>query len=352
MKIAITGKPFVGKSTIFRAITRATEDNHLIGKPNIGIVKVPDERLEFLSQTFQPKKTTNAELAFADFVGFENLGSALEKNLSVLNQLRTAEALAIVYKLFDVDQKNSPESAIEEWESELLLVDLQVVENRLDNIKRSSKGKKSLPNDKEKDLLLVCKDCIESGKPLRLLALNESEKKLLRDLQMLSIKPVIRVFNIPESLLDKPKEEWPQILQTQPTSSMAVTSICGEIDLEISQLDEMDKKDFMKEMAIEELGSNKLIRTTYNLLGLISFFTVGKDEVKAWTIRKNTKAVKAARVIHSDIEKGFIRAELISYKDFKNCGSMSEGKNKGMVRLEGKNYIVQDGDIINFRFNV
>lgn len=352
MKIAITGKPFVGKTTIFKAITGVSEDLHLIDKPNVGTVKVPDPRLDFLSEVFQPKKTTYAEIVFADFVGFENVSNSMEKYGAAINQLKTTDAMAIVCKLFDQDKNFSPSSDIENWQSELLLADLQIIENRLERINKLSKGKKNPLNENEKKLLFVCKDCIESGKPLRSLELGEDEKKLLRGFQMLSIKPVIAIYNIPETSLGKAQNNIYQSPQLKACPDMTVTTICGEMELEIFQLEKNDRKEFMKEMDIDEPGLNKLIRTAYDQLGLISFFTVGKDEVKAWTIRKNTAAVMAAGAIHSDIEKGFIRAQIISFKDFKSCGSLSEGKNKGLVKLEGKNYIVQDGDIIEFRFNV
>ena len=352
MKIAVTGKPFVGKTTIFRALTQASEDHHAIDKPNIRTVKVPDRRIDYLSEVFQPKKTTYAELIFTDFAGFEKTATSLEKQPETLNQLKTADALSVVCKLFDQNPDFSPAEDIEDWESELLLADLQTIENRLERINKSSKGKKLPLHEEEKKLLLECKDFIESGKPLRALKLAVTEKKLLSGFQMISIKPVIVIYNIPESLLSKSENELPRISKLQACPNMAVTSICGEMELEISQLDEKDKKEFMKEMGIEEPGLNKFIRASYDLLGLISFFTVGKDEVKAWTIRKNTEALKAAGKIHSDIERGFIRAEIISYEDFKSCGSMSEGKKRGLVRLEGKKYVIQDGDVINFRFNV
>ena len=352
MKIAVTGKPFVGKTTIFRALTRAAEDHHAIDKPNIGTVKVPDRRINYLSEVFQPKKTTYAELIFTDIAGFEKTATSLEKQPEMLNQLKTAEALSVVCKLFDQDANFSTVQDIEEWESELLLSDLQTIENRLERIYKSSKGKKLRLHEEEKKLLLTCKETIESGTPLRALKLTGTEKKLLSGFQMLSIKPVIVIYNIADNWLGKSESELPNISKLQAYPNMAVTSICGEVELEIAQLDESERIEFMKGMDIEEPGLNKFIQASYGLLGLISFFTVGKDEVKAWTVKKNTEALNAAGEIHSDIERGFIRAEIISYEDFKNCGSMSEGKKKGLVRLEGKKYVIQDGDIINFRFNV
>lgn len=352
MKIAITGKPFVGKTTVFKASTGASQDHHAIDRPNIGTVKVPDQRIDFLSRIFQPKKTTYAELIFSDFPGFEKMGSSVIKHPDTLNQLKTADALAMVCKLFNQEESFSPEKDIEEWESELLLTDLQVIENRLDRISKTAKGKKASLNEEEKKLFLLCKNYIESGKPLRSIELSEAEKRKLSGFQMLSFKPVIVIYNIPEDWLSKSENELPYFLQLKTRPNMTAAAICGEVEMEISQLDESDRQEFMKEMAIKEPGLNKLIRASYDLLGFISFFTIGKDEVKAWTIEKNTEALKAASIIHSDIERGFIRAEVISFKDFKNSGSMSEAKKKGLVRLEGKNYVVQDGDIINFRFNV
>ncbi|MEE9165381.1 MAG: DUF933 domain-containing protein [Nitrospinota bacterium] len=352
MKIVVTGKPFVGKTTIFRALTRAAEDHHAINKPNIGTVKVPDRRIDYLSRVFLPKKTTYAELIFTDFAGFEKTAASLEKQPETLNQLKTADALAVVCKLFDQGVDFSPVKGMEEWGSELLLADLQTIENRLGRINKSSKGKKLPLHEEEKKLLLTCKDTIESGAPLRALELTGTEKKLLSGFQMLSIKPVIVIYNIPDSWLGKSESELPHISKLQACPNMAVTSICGEIELEISQLDESDRKEFMEEMGIVEPALNKLIKASYDLLRLISFFTVNKNELKAWTIKKNTDALKAAGAIHSDMERGFIKAEVISFEDFKSCGSLSEGKKRGLVRLEGKKYVVQDGDIINFRFNV
>lgn len=352
MKIAVTGKPFVGKTTVFKALTKATEDLHSSNKPNIGTVKVPDKRIDYLTEIFQPKKITCTELIFTDLAGFEKTGSSIEKQPDIINHLKNSDALAVVCKLFDQEEGFSPQNDVEDWESELLLTDLQTIENRLEKIEKSAKGKKQAINEDEKKLLLTCKETVESGKALRTLELSETDLKLLSGFQMLSLKPLIVVYNIPESLLGKPESELPHFKEFNAQPNTAVTTICGEIELEISQLDENDRDEFMKEMDIEEPGLNKFIRASYGLLGLISFLTVGKDEVRAWTIRKNTEALKAAGAIHSDIERGFIRAEIISYDDFKSCGSMNEGKSRGLVRLEGKSYIVQDGDIINFRFNV
>ena len=250
MKIAVTGKSFVGKTTIFRALTQAAEDHHLIDKPNIGTVKVPDRRIDYLSEVFQPKKTTFAELIFTDFAGFEKTTTSLEKQPETLNQLKTAEDLAGVCKLFEQDADFSPVKDIEEWEAEMLFADLQNIEYRRERSKKSLKGKKALLNEGKKKMHLTCKDAIESEVPLRALELTGTEKKLLSGFQMLSIKPVIVIYNIPDSWLGKSESDLPHISKLQACPNMAVTSIFGEVELEIAQLDERDRIGFMKEMGI------------------------------------------------------------------------------------------------------
>jgi GTP-binding protein YchF len=290
------------------------------------------------------------------------MGSARDdKTVRILNHIRDVDALIQVVRSFKDDNvphvkdKIDPVSDAQNFELELILRDLELVENRLERIENSLKkiaDKK--PLYEEKDVLLKCKQTLEDEHPLRQLELNEDENKLLRNYQFLSMCPEIVVLNVGEDDIksDETKNTLDALLQFYKGKNTKAVCVCAKIEEEIAQLAEDEAAMFLEDLQIDEPALNKLIHLSYDLLGLMPFFTVGKDEVRAWTIRQNTPALKAAGKVHSDIERGFIRAEVVSYDDLISAGDMVKAKEKGHVRLEGKSYIVKDGDIINFRFNV
>jgi GTP-binding protein YchF len=365
MKIGIAGYTNTGKTTIFNALTKGevqtTAYSDTSTLPHVGVVKVPDGRIDTLSKMYEPKKTIYADVEYIDIVGIA-MGSARdEKTVRILNHIKDVDALIQIVRSFKNDNvphvkdKIDPVSDASNFELELILRDLELVENRLDRIELSLKktaDKKPLYD--EKDVLLKCKETLEDEHPLRQLELNEDEKKLIKNYQFLSMCPEIVVLNVGEDDIksEETKSTMDALEHFYKGKNTKVACICAKIEEEIAQLDKDEAAMFLEDLQIDEPALNKLIHLSYDLLGLIPFFTVGKDEVRAWTVRQNTTALKAAGKIHSDIERGFIRAEVISYDDFIGAGDMVKAKEKGTLRLEGKGYIVKDGDIINFRFNV
>lgn len=353
MKIGITGLPYVGKTTIFNAVTGANAFPSSRDRPNISVIKVPDIRIDNLADIFKPKKTVYADLTFIDTAGLaaSDKNRCSEENIAI-QSVKQSDAIAAVIPLFE-GADMQPKKDIDNIEAEFILSDLSSIENRLARIEKQSRGLKDRINKEEYNLLIKCMDSLEHEKPLRTLPFTESEIKLIRSFQFLSLKPVLYILNISEDKLGKDQEaateEFEKYIKLPYTTCI---SICGKVEFEISQLSKEDAQEFLSEMGVAESSLSKVIRISYDILKLISFFTVGKDEVKAWTIKRGTTASSAAGVIHSDIERGFIRAEVVGYNNFIQCGSLSEAKRKSALRLEGKNYIVKDGDIINFRFNV
>lgn len=359
MKVAVIGLSNSGKTTLFNALTGQNIETTLYatssGEPNRGVVKVPDARIDRLSEIFKPKKTTYATIEYIDYVGMTK--GDTEQNKKVFDLIKDADAVVQVVRSFEDDAVVHPLAAIdpardiETLELELIFGDLDLVEKRLDRMEQGAKrGKK--PNEAEKRLLLKCKEHLEKETPLRDVQFTEEEKIAMRPLQFLSTKPEIVVLNVGENDINSERTESLRSDIQSRFPSLSVLSLCGKIEMEIAQLSADEKDPFLQELGIDEPASNKLIHSCYAILGLISFITAGEDEVKAWTISRNTPALYAAGKIHSDIERGFIRAEVISYEDFISSGNMQTAKEKGLMRLEGKTYEVKDGDIINFRFNV
>jgi len=359
VKVAIIGLSNSGKTTVFNALTgqdiETTIYSTTSGDPNIGIVKVPDPRIEKLSEIFKPKKSTHATIEYIDYVGLTK--GDLKQNRKVFDLIKDADALVHVVRAFEDDSvihsggTTDPLRDIGTIELELIFGDLELIEKRLERMEDGKKrGKK--PDESERKLLLKCKDFLMKEIPLRAVEFSEEEHKAMRSFQFLSTVPEIVLLNINEMDLNtnQPKDLMSSISAHYP--SLPVLALCGKIEMEISQLTDDEKRPFLDELGIDEPASNKLVHTCYTILGLISFLTVGEDEVRAWTIRKNTHALTAAGKIHSDIERGFIRAEVISFEDFMSAGSLHAAREKGILRLEGKTYEVKDGDIINFRFNV
>jgi ribosome-binding ATPase len=360
MKIAIIGLSNAGKTTVFNALTgmniEATVYATVTGEPNIGVVKVPDSRIDTLTGIFKPKKTTNAAIEYIDYIGLTK--GDVKQNRKVFDLIKDVEAIVHVVRAFDDESvihplgNTDPARDIETLELELIFGDLDLVEKRLDRMEEAQKKSGKKPDESEKKLLVKCQEFLTKETALRDVEFTEEELKAMRALQFMSTIPKVIVLNIGEKDLETDHAQNLRSSIPERHRSIPVLTLCGKIEMEIAQLSPEEKGLFLEELKIDEPASNKLINTCYEMLGLISFLTVGEDEVRAWTIRKGTDAVTAAGKVHSDIARGFIRAEVISYADFISSGTMHAAKEKGLLRLEGKAYEVKDGDIINFRFNV
>ena len=369
MKLAIIGLSNSGKTTVFNALTGQNLETTIYptvsGEPHFGVVKVPDIRVEKLAGIYKPKKVTHAAVEYIDYIGLTK--GDVDQNRKVFDLIKDADAIVHVVRSFEDDSVSHPLNEvnplrdIETLELELIFGDLEFVEKRLARMEDGAKrGKK--PDEREKKLLLKCKDALEKEIPLRKVAFDEEEERAMKPLQFVSTKPEVVVVNVGEHDLGSDKaasiqREVEAYFEGKYKNSSRVTrhallSLCGKIEMEIAQLSAEEARAFLDDLGIQEPALNKLIHVSYDLLGLISFLTVGEDEVRAWTITKGTSAHKAAGKIHSDIERGFIRAEVVSYEDFISSGTMHVAREKGLLRLEGKTYEVRDGDIINFRFNV
>ena len=364
MKLGIVGLPNVGKSTLFNALTNAGAESanypFCTIEPNVGVVAVPDKRLDALAEMHHPEKITPAVVEFVDIAGLvkgasegEGLGNKF------LSHIREVEAIIHVVRCFEneniihVEGRIDPLHDVEIINTELILSDLEIIERREDKVRKALKGDKSF--ESELNLILKIKGVLEQGKSARTLELNEEESALMADIPLLSAKPVIYVANISEDEIggDLTQNSGYMALKAYAEEEKSgIIALCAEIEAEIAQLNNDEKAEFLESLGIAESGLDRLISESYSLLGLISFLTAGQPEVRAWTIRKGTKAPAAAGKIHSDIERGFIRAEVIGFDELMKVGSMTAAKENGLVRLEGKDYVMKDGDIVLFRFNV
>jgi GTP-binding protein YchF len=357
MEIGLVGLTQTGKTTLFRLLTQARVSPEKRGT-NAGMARVPDGRIDFLSQLYQPKKTTYAQIEFIDVAGLvaaqEGHGSGSGK---FLNDVRPCDALVHVLRAFDhpeaVHAQGSVDPArdLEAVEIELLFADMELVEKRMERIKS---GKKITAENKEElERLERCYAWMEQGKSMRDMDLTEEERAGMRNYAFLTEKPRLAVANLDENQYKSGRYPAEAALKRLcQTLGIPLLEICAQMELEIDELPEEDRMLFMEDLGLTETGIQALARTAYHHLGLISFLTVGEDEVRAWTIPKGTAARDAAGRIHSDIERGFIRAEVVKYKHVAELGSMAKVKEAGLFRLEGKEYLVEDGDVINFRFNV
>lgn len=342
MKIAMIGLQGSGKTTVFETLIKESGQEVKYGtygeerlKPHLGTISVPDERLETLSKIFKPKKTTFIEITFIDRPGFD------------IVHAKEADALILVEGLF---LGGSGVKDINDVDAELILSDLSIVQTRLKKLEKEVKAKEA-KDDIEYGLLVRCNKILEDGGALRNSELAEAEMAHLAGFQLLTLKPILVVLNVQESELGK--EMSPEVAEFLKSKRMGFVEFCAEIELEIMDLKEEERPEFLKSLGIEKSARDKLVKASFDMMDLISFFTVKGDEVKAWAIREGTKAIDAAGKVHTDMKRGFIRAEVVNFKDFIESGSsFQEAKAKGHLRLEGRDYIVKDGDIIDFRFSV
>ena len=363
MKLGIVGLPNVGKSTLFNSITKAGAEcaNYPFCtiEPNVGVVPVPDERLDSLAKMYNPQKITHAVIEFVDIAGLVK-GASKGEGLGnkFLSHIRETDAICEVVRCFNdsnivhVDGSIDPVRDIETINLELIFADIETVNKRLDKARKNLKASKSY--QEEVDLLERIKENLENGISARALDYNEDEQKLVKDMFLLTTKPILYIANISEEQMENVDND-PLVLKVKEYASKEnaeVIPLCVKIEEELSGLDDNDKKEMLDALGLDESGLDKVIKKSYDLLGLMSFLTAGEPEVRAWTIKKGTKAPQAAGKIHSDIERGFIKAEVISFEELMECGSMNVAKEKGLVRQEGKDYIMQDGDIVLFKFNV
>ncbi len=362
MKIAIVGMPESGKTTIFNALTGGRVEVVAYSPtlaPNTGVAKVPDARIPVLEGIFQPKKTVPAEVSYTDIAGSLKSFGREGVGGEFLNYLTTADALLQVVRAFEDEKVPHPEGSIDpardiaSLDLELAVSDLAIMERRLDKLETSLKGAKAAEREsylKEQLLLQRVKAELEKDIPIRRQGLAEEELKMLSNYQFLTAKPMLVVLNIGEEQISQASQLEGEIDALYP--QFAVVALCGKLEAELAQLSDAEAAEFREAMGLGASALDRVVDLSYSLLGLVSFFTTASAELRAWTIPGGTPAPRAAGKVHTDMERGFIRAEVVSHRDLESCGSLAEARKRGLLRTEGKNYIIQDGDVVTFLFNV
>ncbi len=369
MKVGIVGMPQVGKTTIFRLLTQGRVDTSSWGgarEAHIGIAHVPDARLDRLAEVVKPKKTTYATVEYVDLPGLSRgegkaaLQGQTKEMSTYLNSLKNIDTLLHVVRAFEDPNLPHAEGSVDPlrdiglFELEMIFSDLAIVEKRLERLSKDLKKTKSPELEMENEVLKRFKEALEAEQPLRELELTPEEDKRVRGFTFLSAKPILLVLNVGDQDVSKISNIVEALgLQKQASRrNVAITAVCGKIESEIAALPPEDARMFMEDLGISGSALNRIIHNSYDLLGVFSFYTAGEPEVRAWTIPRNTTAMQAAGAIHTDIEKGFIKAEIVSFDDMVALGTFQAAKSKGVLRLEGRDYKVQEGDVILFRFNL